>query len=73
VETRANGITVRHPLGPDTPLTLKTAKPVQRVQAQFDQGTFEVPFRMENGQVYLHINSKLQGQDVRSYELYFGE
>jgi len=73
VETRANGITVRHPLGPDTPLTLNTAKPVQSVTAQFDQGTFELPFRMENGQVYLDINSKLQGQDVRSYELSFGE
>jgi len=73
VETRANGITVRHPQGPDTPLTLKTAKPVQRVQAQFDQGTCEVPFRRVDGRVSLDINSKLQGQDVRSYELSFGE
>ena len=64
---------MRHPQGPDTPLTLKTAKPVQRVQARFDQGNSQVPFRMENGQVYLEINSKLQGRDVRSYELSFGE
>ena len=61
------------PQGPDTRLSLKTAKPVQRVQARFDQGTCEVPFRLADGQVSLEINSKLQGRDVRSYELSFGE
>ena len=71
VEARDKGFTVRHLQGPDTPLSLKTAKPVRSVTAQFDQGKSEVPFRMENGQVHLDINSKLQGQDVRSYELSF--
>ena len=78
VETRDDGLTVRHLQGPDTPLILKTAKPVKRVQARFDpekldQEKVEVPFRMENGQVYLDITSKLQGCDVRSYELSFAE
>ena len=73
VESRNDGLTVRHLQGPDTPLSLKTAKPVRSVTAQFDQGTSEVPFRMENGQVHLDINSKLQGQDVRSYELSCGQ
>jgi len=71
VETRDDGLTVRHPQGPDTPLTLKTAKPVQSVTAQLDQGNSPVPFRMGNGQVSLEINGTLQGQSVRSYELYF--
>jgi ferric-dicitrate binding protein FerR (iron transport regulator) len=69
VETRADGITVRHPQGPDTPLTLKTAKPVKSVKARFDRGNSEVPFRIENGQVFLEIKGKLLEQDVRSYEL----
>ena len=78
VETRDDGLTVRHLQGPDTPLILKTAKPVKRVQARFDQEQLdqekvEVPFRMEKGQVYLDITSKLQGKDVRSYELSFAE
>jgi hypothetical protein len=69
VETRADGITVRHPQGPDTPLILKTAKPVKSVKARFDRGNSEVPFHMENGQVFLEIKGKLLEQDVRSYEL----
>jgi hypothetical protein len=71
VETRADGIMVRHPQGPDTPLILKTAKPVKSVKARFDQGNSEVPFRMENGQVSLEIKATLLGKDVRSYELSF--
>ena len=71
VETRDDGLTIRHPQGPDTLLILKTAKPVQSVTAQFDQGNCPVPFRMGNGQVSLEINGTLQGQSVRSYELYF--
>jgi len=73
VEARDNGLTVRHLQGPDTPLSLKTTKPVRSVTVQFDKGKSEVPFRMENGQVHLDINAKLKGQDVRSYELSFGE
>jgi len=73
VETRDDGLTVRQPQGPDTRLSLMTAKPVQRVQARFDQGTCEVPFRLADGQMSLEINSKLQGRDVRCYELSFGE
>ena len=73
VETRDDGLTVRHLQGPDTPLILKTAKPVRSVTAQLDQEKVEVPFRMETGQVYLDITSKLQGKDVRSYELSFAE
>jgi len=73
VETRDDGLTVRHLQGPDTPLILKTSKPVRSVTAQLDQEKVEVPFRMENGQVSLDITSKLQGKDVRSYELSFAE